>query len=575
MLRWFAPPTLKDEFESFAVRTLHYTLLLLIIVAAAFLIFATTAAQIVFIPIVLLLFGLCYYLTHTGHHQTAKVLFLSGLRLVITIAAFSQNGLRNASISSYAIVIIFSAILISDRAVLVVAGLCMLSVIILAVGETQGLLPLRTTPLYLPDRLFQQVALFGASGVLLSTASRVIRSYYARIRQSEQTLLERNRQLENEIIERQRVEAALRASEETYRILFENIGLMCGVYDRSGSIVLMNQPAARFLDATPAALHGKMLQDVLSAADVERMMEQQTRAMDTGTTDIVEGKTTLPDGKAFYYLRHVVPLPHPVDERGKPAHVLVITTDLTEQKLAEQQERELVLAKEKNAFLTDFLNTVSHDLKTPITVLKTSLYLLERMQDAEQRQRRLAVIKAQLALLETFIQDTLTISRLEYLPTLDIETLDINQMLETVVDALYPRLEKKQITCQLNTPPKPLHLSGDEGEIRRALVNLIENAINYTPSGGRIIVSAQIEGETVVLEVADNGIGIKPTDIPHIFDRFYRSPEARIAESSGTGLGLAIVKKIVDMHHGVIEIASEPGHGTSFRIQLPIGQPLL
>jgi PAS domain S-box-containing protein len=178
--------------------------------------------------------------------------------------------------------------------------------------------------------------------------------------------------LENEILERHRIEVALRASEATYRILFENISVMCVVYDRSSKVVLVNQPMARFLGTTPEALQGKNLQDILPAAYVEQIMQQQAQVWDTGTTEVVEGKIVLPDGKEFYYLRHIVLLPYPTDSLGRAARVLVITTDLTEQKRAEQRERELILAKEKNIFLTDFLNTVSHDLKTPGSDLRLS-----------------------------------------------------------------------------------------------------------------------------------------------------------------------------------------------------------
>jgi signal transduction histidine kinase len=102
------------------------------------------------------------------------------------------------------------------------------------------------------------------------------------------------------------------------------------------------------------------------------------------------------------------------------------------------------------------------------------------------------------------------------------------------------------------------------------VTNLIENAINYTPKHGSINVQTRQQGSNVVLEVMDTGIGIAEADLPHIFERFYRSDQARTAVNTGSGLGLAIVKRVVEMHGGDIEVESRPGEGTIFRIFLPV-----
>src|SRR5215207_5531175 len=119
MRHWFALPQREDEYETFAARVLHYTLLLLLCVTLLFPFFVSSPLQLIFIPTILGVFGGCYTLLHTGRFRLASLIFVSGLWLVITLASFSINGIRNASISSYAIVIIFSAVLFSDRAVVV------------------------------------------------------------------------------------------------------------------------------------------------------------------------------------------------------------------------------------------------------------------------------------------------------------------------------------------------------------------------------------------------------------------------------------------------------------------------
>src|SRR5688572_11796395 len=161
MRYWFSPPQREDEYETFAARVLHYTLILLLAAALVFALFASSPAQLIFIPVIIAVFGSCYVLLHNGRFRLASLIFVSGFWIVITLASFSINGIRNASLSSYAIVIIFSAVLLSSRAAVVFAVISILSAITLAVGELGGILPLRTTPFYPADRFFQLIALFG------------------------------------------------------------------------------------------------------------------------------------------------------------------------------------------------------------------------------------------------------------------------------------------------------------------------------------------------------------------------------------------------------------------------------
>lgn len=153
--RLLAPPiSPDDEYQTFAFRVLHYTLLLLIGIAAVLSLVSPSATQYIFLPALLLILLFCYFLMRVNRHQMAKVLFLAGLWSVVTIASFSLNGLRNAIISTYAIVIIYSAVLFSERAVILMTGLSVLSLVVLLVGENRGFLPLHTTPLSLTDRFF-------------------------------------------------------------------------------------------------------------------------------------------------------------------------------------------------------------------------------------------------------------------------------------------------------------------------------------------------------------------------------------------------------------------------------------
>jgi PAS domain S-box-containing protein len=564
MRKWLTPPVYEEEYQTFASRVLHWTLLLFITIMVVALAFITSLEQLIFFPPVFALFGLCYYLLHTHQYRTACWFFLGGLWLVITVAIFSLNGIRNSSFSTYAVVIIFAAILFADREVLIFTVLSILSGAALFFGEMGGLLPLNTSPLYLPDRFFQNVTLFVAAGVMLSAAARVIRGGVTHLREHQQLLEERNLALENEILERQRAEAALRASEEKYRLLIENASMMVGVYDQDGKILLFNTAAAAMFGTTPQAVQGRTLYDLVDTKDAEGDRLRREQVIATGKPDISEGVITFPNGREIHYLRNMMPLPA-LDTGGKP-QVLVITTDITERIQSEQRSRELALAQQKNAFLTEFFSIVSHDLKTPLTVMNTSLYLLERLADPAQRQVKMEQMKEQVALLDRYIQDMLTVSRLEYLPQLNKVRVDIGALLQEVIDLLRPRLEKKNITCSVRVQEAACAVAGDPEQLHRALVNLVENAISYTPPGGWINVSMSLTDTSLLLEVADTGIGISPEDLPHIFDRFYRSSEARQLEEGGSGLGLAIVQKIIALHQATITVESHLGQGTTFRI---------
>lgn len=574
MHRWLSPPVYADEYLAFSGRILHYTLLLLLALSVIAFPFTSVTLQRVSVVGVMTLFGLCYVFSKTGRLRIASLIFLIGLWSIITFAAFNLNGVRNSSLVSYVIIIIYSAILLSRWALLTATAASILSVLILALGESAGVLPIQTTPLFLSDRLFQLIATYGATGILLFTAERVIRGSIARARQQEQLLIERNKSLEAEILERRRVEASLRASEEKYRIVFENNAMLCAVYDREGRIQLVNDVVAQFFNTTRADLEGKTLYDIFTKEDADYAIMQQQRVLDSGVAEISEGVSTLPTGKTVHFLRHIMPLPNIVDASAQPTQVLVITTDLTAQKLAEQQERELAFAREKNAFFTDFLSTVSHDLKTPLSVMNTSLYLIQRSSDLFYRQEKLDQLKIQVALLEKYIQDMLTISRLEHLPELVTQAFDLNVLVKMVVDMLRPRADKKAINVRFVPGDAALVVTADAEQVQRMLVNLIENAINYTPVSGQVDILTAFETDYIVFEVRDTGIGISAEDLPHVFDRFYRAEEARSTEASGTGLGLAIVRKIVEMHHASIEVHSEAGHGTTFRVKFPDVAPL-
>lgn len=244
--------------------------------------------------------------------------------------------------------------------------------------------------------------------------------------------------------------------------------------------------------------------------------------------------------------------------------------DITERKQMEAQRLELALEKQRTELLKELIGNLSHDLKNPLATIDFSLVMLEKSITSDAQQNELETIRRQSERLTKLIQDILALSRLDHLPSLEQKLVDLNQVLDKVQKSLQPSIRQKKQNLTITNNVKQLPpIMGDETELERAFVNLVDNAVHYTPDGGSIVIKTKAIDGKCVLEIVDTGMGIPHEDLPKIFDRFYRSPNSRRAQKSGTGLGLAIVKRVVEMHHGSIEVKSKIGKGSTFRVELP------
>jgi len=220
---------------------------------------------------------------------------------------------------------------------------------------------------------------------------------------------------------------------------------------------------------------------------------------------------------------------------------------------------------------SEFVANVSHELKTPVTSLIgfTETLLDGAMYDEEVAKKFLKIIHDESVRLNRLISDILLISKVEQegLP-LKLEEIDMVSVIEECVDTVQEELTKKQL--QLSMPERgEVRFEADRDRLKQIILNLVSNAIMYTPPGGKIRIDAADRGEEVHFVIEDTGIGIAKKDIPRIFERFYRVDKARSRNSGGTGLGLAIVKHLVESHHGKIHVESEPGVGSKFTIVFP------
>ncbi|MBZ0298642.1 MAG: PAS domain S-box protein [Anaerolineae bacterium] len=260
------------------------------------------------------------------------------------------------------------------------------------------------------------------------------------------------------------------------------------------------------------------------------------------------------------------------DEQGKPTGVIAVNRDITDKIAAEEQRMELALERERVKILRQVISDMSHDLKNPLANFRTSLYLLARFLDVpDKRQMHLDTLNAQSERLEIMLDDLLNMSRLEQATDeFQFELVDVAALAQQVVHDQQPLAVRRShhLTFQSSVELPPIR--ADRLKLSRALVNLVMNALNYTPKGGEVAVRLVTRDDYLVLEVEDNGIGISDKDQPLIFERFYRADKARNSETGGTGLGLSIARRITEEHGGKITLDSTPGQGSRFSIWLPL-----
>lgn len=241
----------------------------------------------------------------------------------------------------------------------------------------------------------------------------------------------------------------------------------------------------------------------------------------------------------------------------------VMTTALDrslEQQAELEQERRL------------FIAAIAHDLRTPLFSLRGYLEGLETgVADTPEKQARyLAIASAKAHSLDRLVADLFDYTRLEYLdPSLRLEGLDLIELLTDLIDGLGPQADAQDLTLELRPHHHAGPIEADRELLTRAITNLIDNAIRYTPAGGRIDITCGTTTDGSWFTVADSGPGIDPSDLPHLFEPLYRGDRARSAATGGAGLGLATAHRVIVAHHGTLEASNSPTGGAVLTARLP------
>lgn len=344
----------------------------------------------------------------------------------------------------------------------------------------------------------------------------------------------------------------------------------CIAVDARGRIILFNQAAARLFGVSDTEVLGRPLVEAIRSYDLATAVGE---TLATGRQQVREFRLAGPEERTL----QVTATPLAVSERprgaagtagagaaaradGEAWGAVALVRDVTELRRLERVR-------------TDFVANVSHELRTPLTALKGFIEALQEgaADDPATRTKFLEIMARETDRLVALINDLLDLSRLES-RTVELRQAPVSlaDVAGAVVLMFARKAEAKNLKLEQDFPPDLPPVLADEEMLRQVFINLLDNAVKYTPSG-RIEVRARAEpdGRTVRVEVADTGIGIPRQHLGRIFERFYRVDRARSRELGGTGLGLSIVRHIIELHGGRIEVESEVGVGSTFRFWLP------
>jgi two-component system phosphate regulon sensor histidine kinase PhoR len=314
--------------------------------------------------------------------------------------------------------------------------------------------------------------------------------------------------------------------------------------DRNNKVIMINSYAKKMFGITKDII-GKNLLDNIRDFEFENIFHQSDN-------DYKEIKILWPKERELRIKTA------DIINRSEHIGTVAVVQDITEVKKLEKMR-------------TQFVANVSHELKTPLTSIKGFAETLKYVDDAETKEKFLNIINEETERLTRLITDILALSHIEQQNELKKEKVNVNKIVEDVYNLMKNIADDKGIQLSIEQQSVKI-ITGDADKFKQMLINLVDNAINYSETGDSVCIGTESKSDRCILWVKDTGVGIAKEQIPRIFERFYRVDRARSRAKGGTGLGLAIVKHIVLKFNGKIHVESELGVGSKFIIEIPYGE---
>ena len=323
--------------------------------------------------------------------------------------------------------------------------------------------------------------------------------------------------------------------------------------------VLVTDASDRLILANPAAVYvfGVVIRSG-ERSDLERTI--QVKALNdlltASSTERRSAEIRMPDGKTY------LAMASPMTAEGKTVGRVCILRDVSQ-------------LKEIDTLKSEFVSTVSHDLRSPLTLMRGYATMLEMAGALNDQQRNyVRMIVQGVDNMAKLVNNLLDLGRIDFGVGLQLESIPVLDIIERVTGALQLQAKQKKISLGVEIPKDLPHaIEADQALLHQALYNLVENALKYTPDGGEVTMQLQTLDESLIFAVKDSGIGIPATDLPRLFEKFYRGTNREALAKRGTGLGLAIVKSIAERHGGKVWVESELGKGSTFYLRVPLEQP--